>query len=543
VSEPTGEAAGATSGTREAGPADTAPAEAGSPGSPGAGQDGQDGASQNGASPPQASPSQASAARPGLRERTAGLARQHWLFALVLAGAAALRAVVMLGYPPIIWFHDSYSYLQTAVSHHSSAARPGGYPLFLLVLKPLHSFVVVALAQHLLGLGIGVAIYALLRKRGLPAWGATLAALPVLYDAYQVQLEQMVMSDVLFMLVLMIALVILCWRDKVGPVAAMVAGLLIGYASVIRSVGLPLIVLAAVCLLVRRPGWRPLAALVVAALVPIGVYEAGYKSQHGQYAVTQSDGIFLYGRVQTFATCAAMKPPPSLRVLCDPRPPAERPIATEYIWASNPLDKLAPHYGFFTPKINSLAEQYAERAILAQPFSYLRVVTRDTLRSFFWTRTLQYDPKTDVSYLFAHPSYIGSYRPWHDLHLYQPGLGQTRSVEPFAGFLVGYQRYVYLRGTLLGLILLLGLAGVVARWRRWGGAALLPWLVAAMLLVGPVATSGFSYRYELAVVPFACLAGGLAAAQLRRSGAGGSRLGWPAKIRGKLRRGRPVEQE
>lgn len=542
MSEPTGEAVGA-SGTRQAGPADTAPAAAGSPGDSGADQASQNGTHRDGPSPSQASPSQASTARPGLRERAAGLARRHWLFALVLAGAVALRAVVMLGFPPIIWFHDSYSYLQTAVSHHSSSVRPAGYPLFLLVLKPLHSFVVVALAQHLMGLGVGVAIYALLRKRGLPAWAATLVALPVLYDAYQVQLEQMVMSDVLFMLVLTLALVILCWRDKIGPVAAAVAGLLIGYATVIRSVGLPLIVLAAVCLLVRRPGWRPLVALVVAALIPIGIYEAGYKSQHGQYAMTQSSGIFLYGRVQTFATCPAIKPPPSLRVLCDPRPPAERPIATEYIWANNPLDKLAPHYGFFTPQINSLAQQYAERAILAQPFSYLRVVARDTLRSFFWTRTLAYDPKTDVSYLFAHPSYIGSYRPWHDLHLYQPGLGQTRSVEPFSGFLIGYQRYVYLRGTLLGLILLLGLVGVVARWRRWGGAALLPWLVTVMLLVGPVATSGFSYRYELAVVPFACLAGGLAAAQLRGSGRAKPALGWPAKVSGKLRRGRPVEQE
>src|SRR5579875_1854169 len=551
--------AAASSGTREAGPADAEPVETSTAGDvsephESRGTDlsgaGESGTGESGA--PASGPAQQTAtSRPSSRDRVAGPAQRHWLFALALAGAAALRAVVMLGYPPIIWFHDSYSYLESAVSHHVSTVRPGGYPFFLFVLEPLHSFVAVALLQHLMGLGTGVAIYALLRKRGLPGWIATLAALPVLYDAYQVQLEQMVMSDALFMLVFTLAIVILCWKDKVGPVAAAVAGLLIGYATLVRSAGVLLIAGVFLCVLIRRPGWRSLVSLVIAVAVPLAGYAAVYHAEHGQFATTESDGIFLYGRVQTFANCAVMKPSPSLAVLCDPRPPASRPIATEYIWESNPLDKLAPHYGFFTPKINARAEKFAERAILAQPFSYLRVVARDTVRSFFWTRTLQYDGKTDVYYLFTHkPPYIASYRPWHDLHVYQPGLGQTRAVQPFAGFLIGYHRVVYLRGVLLGLILLLGLGGVVARWRRWGGTVLLPWLMAAFLLVLPVATSGFSYRYELAVVPFACLAAGLAVARQRPAGdaAGGtaparSGRGWPAKIGRKLRGGRPVEQE
>lgn len=520
MSEVTGEGAGAPSGTREAGPG---PAGEAAPGVPVA-----------------SSPAPGRVAPPGW---IAPLIRRHWLFGLALVGAAALRAVAMLGYPPIIWFHDSYSYLQTAVGHHLSSARPGGYPIFLALIEPLHSFVAVALLQHLMGLGTGVAIYAVLRRRGLPAWIATLAALPVLYDAYQVQLEQMVMSDALFMFVLALAITLLCWNDNVGPLAAGVAGLLIGYATVVRSVGLPLIILVALGLLARRVGWRPLAALVAGGILPIVAYMAVYHVQSGHFATTESDGIFLYGRVQSFADCAVMKPPASLRVLCDPRPPASRPVATEYIWAPNPLDKLAPHYGFFTPEDNHLAEQFAERAILAQPFSYLRVVARDTLRSFFWTRTLAYDGKTDIYYLFTdHPPVIASYRPWHDMRVYQPGLGQTRAVQPYASFLIGYQREVYLRGVLLGLILLLGLAGVAARWRRWGGLVLLPWLVAMMLLVLPVATSGFSYRYELAVVPFACLAGGLALSGWklpgrRRSG------GRPAQIRRKLGRGGPVDQD
>jgi hypothetical protein len=69
---------------------------------------------------------------------------------------------------------------------------------------------------------------------------------------------------------------------------------------------------------------------------------------------------------------------------------------------------------------------------------------------------------------------------------------------------------VYLRGTLLGIIVLIGAAGLVARWRRWGGIGLLPWLVGALLIVAPPMTAGFGYRYVLAAVPAACLAAGLA---------------------------------
>ena len=89
-------------------------------------------------------------------------------------------------------------------------------------------------------------------------------------------------------------------------------------------------------------------------------------------------------------------------------------------------------------------------------------------------------------------------------------MGDTRVVQPWADIIRQYQRFVFLPGTLLGLIVLIGGAGVLARRRSWGGLVLLPWLTGMLLIVLPPMTAGFSYRYVLAAVPAACLAVGLA---------------------------------
>ncbi len=462
--------------------------------------------------------------RPG---RALALVRRHWLFAAVAAGAAALRAVVMLGYPPAMWFNDSYSYVSSALARSASTARPGGYPVFLILLEPLRSFAVVVALQHLMGLGLGAGTYALLRRRGLPAWGAVLAAVPVLYDAYQVQLEQEILSDVLFMTLVTAAVVLLCWRDRISVPVAVAAGFLIGAATIVRSVGLPLLAVVAACLLAWRVGWRPLVALLAAGAVPVAGYMLIFFAQHRQVAMTDSGGTFLYGRVQTFADCKVIRPPASLAGLCDPRPPAQRPVATEYIWrATDPLWKLRSHGRLFSPYVNARAQAFAVRAIEAQPLAYLRAVNADFWRSFTWSRSLGYDYRTAHLYLFSIPPppiRFPRYLPL--LGRYQPGIGPPRAVQPFAGFARAYQRQIYLRGTLLGVILLAGLAGAAARWRRWGGPGLLPWLVAMLLLVLPVAVADFDYRYLLAVSPLACIAAGLAVGRPRPAPGAGAGAG------------------
>jgi hypothetical protein len=101
----------------------------------------------------------------------------------------------------------------------------------------------------------------------------------------------------------------------------------------------------------------------------------------------------------------------------------------------------------------------------------------------------------------------------------------SRVVRPVAYLIDGYQRVFYTYGPLFGLILLTGLDGVLRpRLRRrrlprlsWSPRAgsMLPWATAVVLLVFPIAVADFDYRYLLPVLPFACLAAGLAFAPAR----------------------------
>jgi hypothetical protein len=64
----------------------------------------------------------------------------------------------------------------------------------------------------------------------------------------------------------------LCWSDRPSFWTIAAAGLLIGYATLVRSVGEPLLVVALIGVLARRVGWLRLLTLAAAGVVPIAAY-------------------------------------------------------------------------------------------------------------------------------------------------------------------------------------------------------------------------------------------------------------------------------
>lgn len=455
---------------------------------------------------------------------------RHRLFAAAFAVGLALRVVVMLGFRPAIWFGgDSASYLSTALRHAPGASRLSGYGLLLLMLRPFHSFAVVTALQHLMGLALAVMIYAVLRRYRLPGWGATLAATPVLFSAYQIQLEHEILPSASFGVFVMAAVTLrLWWRDERPPWADATAGVLLAISATFWPVGLPLLVLFLAYLAARRIGWRALTATAAAAAVPLIGYLAWFDHTYHRVAFSNSDGIYLWSRTMTFADCAVIKPPASEAGLCPRQPGGQRPAASTFIWASNsPLNNLPGKK--FSPAKNSLALNFALRAIAAQPGGYLAAVLHDASLAFTWNIANHPSALTTRRYEFAYatqhwiaPGYV--IVPGHTVasdQLAYGGVTSTRAVAPFAGWMRAYQRVAYLRGTLLALVLLTGLGGIARAWRGTrrdevgrGGPGLFPWLASVALLLVPVMTADYSERYVLIATPVACLAAGLAFARV-----------------------------
>jgi hypothetical protein len=446
-------------------------------------------------------------------DRIHALLREHRIFVLVLIPAIGLRLCAELGYQWQVWFNDSFVYMSDVISFHPDTTRVSGYAVFLKILEPLHSYAVITILQHLMGLAVGVMVYALARHRfGARPWVASLAAVPVLYDAFQIELEHLILSDVPFLFLITLATTILLWDKKPSWQRGALVGLILGVADTVRSVALPMLAIFAVYMIIQRISWRAVIGTMAACIAPVLLYSSWFYIDYHQFAMTDSTGVFLYARVMTFADCAKMHVPTEELALCTTTPPAKRPIDQSYIWDNfTPLDRFPPTKFSIVP--NQLAESFAIRAIEAQPLSYVHAVANDTFRVFEWKRTVFPNAQTYDEYLFPYrPMHIPSWARGHiagyssDVAFYGRGNPETHIVQPFAGVMRIYQRYIFLPGTLLGVILIVGLGGVVLAWRRIGGPTLLPWAISVALLVIPAATAEFDYRYVLPAVPFACLA-------------------------------------
>jgi hypothetical protein len=450
--------------------------------------------------------------------------RDHRLFTILVAASLVPRVLAALAFRPALLTADSFLYMQEATTHQLGYIRPSGYSLLLWLVQPLpHPLLVITTLQHLMGIGVAVIVYWLLRYWGLPAWGASLAAIPTLFDTREITLESYIVPDTLFTLAIMLVVALLITRHRPRRWQCVLAGLLLAYVTVLRGNGLPLAVVAAAYLLTRRVGWRALTAGAAAFVLPVLAYVAVYHSQHGQFNITSSDGIFLWSRTTSFANCATIKPPPRLAALCPdreksvaPAGPApawsvpamvNAPTPADFLWASDVWWRRDAHPGINAYN-DKLGLEFALAAIKAQPLDYLRVSARDVMLVFLGNdrpQTHQTMSFTIQPHIPVPPSYYAT-----DISRYAGTTSNTHPVQPYAYFMFLYQLPVYFPGVVFLLVMMTGLAGVIRNWRRWGGPQALPWALAAVSIVIPALVTQSLYRYTMVAIPLACVAAGLA---------------------------------
>lgn len=448
--------------------------------------------------------------------------RTHRLFTVVACLSILPRFVAAMGFKPALLIQDSFSYLREGTNLGPGELRPAGYPMMLRVLEPFHSLLLVTTVQHAMGIAIGILIYSILHSRGLPAWAATLAAVPTLFDARQIWLESSILPDTLFTLVLMIAVAILIMRPKLGILSAVIVGVLVAYASVIRGNGAPVIVIVVAFLLVRRVGWRVIVACVVAFAVPLLGYVMWFYSSYGQFNITNSSGLFLWSRTMSFANCAIIKPPADLLPLCPQNQPGYQAGPTpawsadavvnqrtpaDYLWDPGVWYEHDAHPGINAYN-NKLGMEFAERAIEAQPLAYLKTVGEGVMLTFLSTdRSTNY--LADHFTATAHIPTLAPYMKYYE-DRYAHTVDNTHPHQPWAYLIFWYQMPVWFPGWIFLAVFVFGLGALIRRWRGWGVYAALAWGVGIVNLVVPIAAHELDYRYALSSVPFACLALGLA---------------------------------
>jgi hypothetical protein len=441
---------------------------------------------------------------PGLRRPLLA----HLPFALLLLAGAVLRLMTWGAYRPALLFPDSRVYLLGVANGTLSGSRPVGYSAFLWPFLHLHlgGLPSISLAQHLLGLAMAAAVYLLLLRLGVWPWLAALATAPLLLDSMQLSLEQYVMSDVLFQALLLAACLLLLWRRRPGAPLLLAAGLALGAAATVRSVGLLLLAPVAVtALAMGRPlGWRRalllVAALTVGFTLPLAAYMTAFHHQSGNFAMTTYSSRFLYARLAPIADCRGLALPPSERSLCPPEPPGRRMASNAYMWdlRRSPQYQVSPPAG---KTVQQVLADFDRRVILHQPVDYALLVGRDVLRGFQPFRTVGPKDVAPTPWLLRRelPSNGSRFGP-DQLYRSFAGYGPVLD-RPLAGILARYQHVGHTPGPVLAacaVAALLAAAGV-GRARR-SGLRVAAWTFAAIclaVLVIAALGSAFSWRYQL----------------------------------------------
>lgn len=427
----------------------------------------------------------------------------HLPFLLVLTAGVVLRWVTQGTYVPALIYHDSEQYLANSV-HLVPDRFPVGYSVLIKVaMWATHNLAVLPLLNHLFGLGLGVLIYIALLRRGVAPWLAVLAAAPVLLDAYQLFIEQMVMSDVLFQLLVVAGTVALLWNRRPSLLAAAVCGASFAAAALTRDVGEPLVFAGVLyCLLAAGPRGRRLATagvLTLSFVVPVVASLAYQKTVSEGLGVSSDRGARkLYARAASVADCAGLRLPQYERPLCPP------PGTVTPHWGSRiEAYKEAVANRVQTPPGMTASDVYYDfvwRVVRHQPLAVARAVGETFVRPFTeWGRTRRAGELPIARWLFS--ATRGDWKAMTPAIVQRWGGSGPSTDVASARLLREYQLSVgYTPGPLLlaGLVVGVAAAAGVGRARRSGlRSACLLWVVVGVGLLLSADVYLFSWRYQL----------------------------------------------
>jgi glycosyltransferase involved in cell wall biosynthesis len=447
--------------------------------------------------------------------------RWHWMLLVLLGLGAGVRVLTVLAYQPAILYIDSFSYLDNIHDLRPDGLRPIGYDLILNLLLPCGGLRAVAVVQHLLGLGIAVVIYLLLLRHGARRWLAALATAPVLLDAYQVQIEHNIMPDVWFQALLVAIIWVLTWRGLPGPWHAASAGALIGFAVIVRLVGITMLVPALAYLIVAgslwasRTGWRRIglraAALAASFAVLLTGYAGYYRIITGVWGISGASDGALYGRAAVIADCERLPAGTGERALCPAQPPDQRFGVDYYVH-----DPASPAMTVALPPGESrdaIQNSFARMVFAHQPRDLMVAVLKDFVKGF---RPVRVDAVHDVPVQRWY--FQTSYPYWGIQQRVQARAFEFGGVpisvnRTLAELLRGYQLTVgYTPGPLLGLGLVAGLLGALGIGNaRQSGIRAASLLVSGLGLTVLMTSAAFefSWRYQLPGLVLLPMAGAL----------------------------------
>ena len=327
------------------------------------------------------------AAAPG---RLLRVARTHWLFSLIFLVGAAGRTLATQAYRPLLTNLDSFWYVENRIHLVPQGEDPMGYSAVINVFTGLANLLTLAIFQHLLGLAMGLCVYALLRHFGAPRFLAALAAAPILLDAYQWQIEEYLLSDSVFLALLTAAVVLLAVRGPGSLRAVAAAGLLLGISIAVRSIGEVTIAPAAVFVLWAGPRhWlgrlRAAGVLVAAFALPVVLYAWDMDVHTGQFTTSSSTGTaMLYGRAATVADCSRM--PADLASICPTGTVAQREALGPDYFDNNAGSPISTHRLKADPAATALEHRFGVYVVEHQPAAFAGAVGRDLLALFFSPR-------------------------------------------------------------------------------------------------------------------------------------------------------------